>query len=145
MKAIRLTKHLQTGVWAIQLHRPERLNALSEQMAEELCTVLSEASKGGECRGVLIEGDERSFSTGRDLKLSREHTPEQSRRYLDLAVSSVIALLDCEVPTAVAVRGHCIGWGMEFALAADIRFADETAKFRLPETSLGLFPGAGTV
>ena len=143
---IRLVKNVVNGIWSIQLNRPDRLNALSEQMGEELISVFNQCNEEDSCcRGLLIHGgeDARAFSSGRDLKLSKAHTDEEARRYLDIAIESVLALYRVQVPTCAAIDGHCIGWGLELAMAADIRFVGPTARLRLPETSLGLFPGAG--
>ena len=88
-------------------------------------------------------GDGRSFSTGRDLKLSAEHTTDPERDYyMACALESVLAWRRVPVPTIACIEGPCFGWGAELALACDLRVVSEDATVCFPETALGLFPGA---
>jgi 1,4-dihydroxy-2-naphthoyl-CoA synthase len=81
----------------------------------------------------------------RDLKESATHTPEDATRYLELAYSSANAFADLPMPTIAAINGPCFGWGLEAAMACDIRMAVTEAKICFPECRLGIFPGAGGV
>jgi enoyl-CoA hydratase/carnithine racemase len=95
---------------------------------------------------VITGAGDKAFSTGRDLRASKEHTQSQADEYMQAAISSVLAVRALPLPTIAAINGHAYGWGLELALACDFRFADEKAILCFPETSLGLFPGAcGTV
>ncbi len=69
-------------------------------------------------------------------------TLEQRERYMKLALDSVLAIGRLPVPTIAAMAGPAFGWGLELALACDLRVATRDATLCLPETSLGIFPGA---
>ena len=141
-----LVRKLQSGLVLAQLNRPSRLNAFSEAMGQEIIKLCSQVNlEPATCKVLLFTGNERAFSSGRDLKDSATHTKEDAKKYMNLIMDSVRAVLNVETPVISVIQGHCIGWGFEFALASDIRIISKNAKFRLPETTLGLFPGAGGV
>lgn len=132
------------GVATLTLSRPERLNALGVQLVEELRAALDELEAGGVARALIITGaGERAFCTGADLK---------ERAAMDAAArwAHNRALNDCnnqlarlQIPTIAALNGMALGGGLELALACDIRLAAEHAVLGLPETGLGIIPGAG--
>ena len=139
------------GVLLCELLRPERLNALSEAMGEDLRALFRRIrEEPGPARCLVLAGSEcakldrrRAFSTGRDLKISAAHrTQAEKDRYMALALESVLELKALPIPTIAAISGPAFGWGAELALAADIRIAEDDATLCFPETSLGLFPGA---
>jgi enoyl-CoA hydratase len=126
-----------------RLNRPERLNALSPQMGQEIIDFSNDMKRNpGQCTGIIFTGNERAFSTGRDLKLSAKHNEVEAHTYMNLAMDSVRAVLDIPVPTIAAIDGYCLGWGFELGLACDFRVVNENSKLRFPETSLGIIPGA---
>ena len=135
-----------TGVVRVGLARPERLNALSMAMGRsllEVCARLEEAP-AADVRCVILTGEgDRSFSTGRDLKESAAHNAEQAREYMTLCMDTADAIRALPMPTIAAINGFCFGWGIEAALGADVRLAVDSATICFPETSLGIFPGAG--
>ncbi|KAM3577142.1 hypothetical protein VYU27_001059 [Nannochloropsis oceanica] len=139
---------LKDGVATITLDRPHRLNALSEEMGESLmrlCEYLTEAP-ADKVRACIVTGGSRAFSTGRDLKASKLHTTlAQRERYMKLALDSVLAVQRLPLPTIAALSGPAFGWGLELALACDLRVSSPSSLLCLPETSLGIFPGAGGV
>jgi len=143
MASCLLVSQLTKGVTLARFNRPERLHALSEEMAGSIIELCRNVNADKSCVGVVFTGDTRAFSTGRDLKLSASHSESDVRRYMDLACESVLAVAELEVPSCAAVDGHCLGWGFELALACDFRAVSKSTRMRLPETSLGLFPGAG--
>ena len=92
-----------------------------------------------------MTGAGRAFSTGRDLKESLTHSPEDGRRSLELSFGSASAVASVPMPTIAAINGPCFGWGLEVSLACDMRLALADAVLCFPETRLGIFPGAGGV
>jgi enoyl-CoA hydratase/carnithine racemase len=137
-----------TKVLTVRFDREPRLNALSEVMGNEIHALfdkLKAAPIAGDVRCVVFTGTGRAFSTGRDLKESAAHTPEDATRYLELAYSSANAFADLPMPTIAAINGPCFGWGLEAAMACDFRMATTEAKICFPECRLGIFPGAGGV
>ena len=138
----------ETKVLTVRFDREPRLNALSEVMGNEIHALIDQlktAPIAGGVRCVVFTGKGRAFSTGRDLKESAKHTPEDARRYLELAYSSANAFAELPMPTIAAINGPCFGWGLESAMACDFRMATTDAKICFPECRLGIFPGAGGV
>ena len=133
----------ESGLAAVTLSRPERLNALGMNLAEEICALSRELAGEKDVRAVLLTGEGRAFCTGRDLKESAAHTKEQADRYQLIGMECVTLWEALPMPTVAAINGPCFGFGMEIALACDIRLAAEDATLCFPECALGIFPGAG--
>jgi enoyl-CoA hydratase/carnithine racemase len=134
---------LKAGVARVTINRPERLNALGMNLAEEFDALGGALADEKEVCVVLLTGEGRAFSTGRDLKESASHSKEDADRYQLLGMETVTKWENLPMPTIAAINGHAFGWGMEIALACDIRLAAEEATLCFPETALGVFPGAG--
>lgn len=128
----------------IRLSNEKARNAFSSHMAD---TIIKSAnltsSPESDVRALIITGTESSFCSGRDLKASLGHTPEEATEYLGKAQSAVKALLNCPVPIVVSMEKICLGLGLELALAGDIRIAGRSTELGFPEINLGLFPGCG--
>lgn len=86
---------------------------------------------------VVRSADERAFSAGVAVE---DHAPERLDEMLDTFHRSLLRLSSMDPVTLAAVAGHCLGGGMELALACDLVVADETARFAQPEVKLGCFP-----
>lgn len=135
----------EDGLAVVTLNRPDRLNAIGMVLAEEFCALCEELAGAKEVRVVVLTGAGRAFSTGRDLKESAAHTPEEADRYQRYATETSTLWDRLPMPTVAAINGHAFGWGVEVTLACDIRLAAEEATLCLPECSLGIFPGGGGV
>lgn len=123
------------------LDRPAKLNALSTDLEEALLEALGAAATS-DARAVVLHGTGRSFCAGADTsQLARD--PAQVAAYYRSSGRVHEALAGLGVPTVAAVHGHCFGGGFELALACDLRVADTTAVFALPEVGLGILPGSG--
>eukprot|EP00941_MAST-03F_sp_MAST-3F-sp1_P001916 g1916.t1 len=142
-----LEHDVASKVLTVRFNRESRLNALSEEMAHDILSLCDELSHSNQddVRAVVLTGAGRAFSTGRDLKESAKHTPEDGERYLDLAYRSANIFASLPMPTIAAINGACFGWGLEAAMACDIRLSTHDAKVCFPETRIGIFPGAGGV
>jgi enoyl-CoA hydratase len=129
------------AVALVRLNRPEALNALSDEVLGALCAALDAVEESGDVRCVVLCGAGRAFAAGADLAGLRELSPdevlggERGARWQRLRTS--------RLPVIAAVHGWCLGGGCELALTCDIVLAAEDARFGLPETALGLIPGAG--
>lgn len=124
------------------IHRPP-LNIINIETARELSNKLQAAL--GEVDVRLIElcgAGEKAFSAGTDV---REHLPEKAPEMLQEFYALVRAVLCARVPTIAVVRGHCLGGGVELAMACDFVVASEGARFGLPEIKIGAFPPLATV
>eukprot|EP01135_Chromosphaera_perkinsii_P009869 Nk52_evm1s1943 gene=Nk52_evmTU1s1943 len=131
-------------VGILTLNRPSRLNSLSPKMGEEILDLTRQLGEDKDVRAVVLTGEGRAFSTGRDLKISKSlHTAEEKEEYMDLAFDTAHAWNGLKVPTIAAVNGFAFGWGLEMALASDLRVFALNSMSCLPECSLGIFPGAG--
>jgi len=129
----------------VKLARPSRYNSMSMTMGESLINLNEHLSKDTRCVVITGEGD-KAFSTGRDLKDSKNHTKEDARNYMQRCLDSALAIKRFSLPTVAAINGFAFGWGMEVALACDLRVAKRDSVLCFPECGLGIFPGAaGTV
>jgi len=133
----------------IVLNRPHRLNALTLELMEELSKALDQLEKDNEVRAIVITGaGERAFSVGADVTAFTMIEEEGSRALLMAKVSEagqkVIEKIErIPKPVIAAIRGYCLGGGMEIALACDFRIASEDAELGQPEINLGIIPGWG--
>ncbi len=135
----------EDGLAVVKLNRPESLNAISFKMAEEFVELARALVDSRDVRVVVLSGEGRAFSTGRDLKESATHTKEMADQY-QRHVMATTTLWEClPMPTIAAINGHAFGWGVEITLGCDVRLAAQEATLCLPECSLGIFPGAGGV
>jgi enoyl-CoA hydratase/3-hydroxyacyl-CoA dehydrogenase len=127
------------GVLAIELDRPERLNALSQSLLSEIDHLLSNADPN-EVRCVTIEGaGDRAFSAGADIGGFSTLTSADVMR----ATPTYKTVAEFPCPTIAKIDGYCLGGGHELALACDMRIASEDSTFGQPEINLGLIPGGG--
>ncbi len=123
------------------LHRPKQLNALSDELMDELVTALLELDADDAVRCIVLGGSERAFAAGADIGELAQASA------IDLLYARRIerwdAIRNLWTPLVAAVSGYCLGGGCELALSCDIVVASETARFGQPETGLGIIPGAG--
>jgi enoyl-CoA hydratase len=125
----------------VLLNRPEALNALSDELMDELVTRLAELDRDEAVRCVVLGGNERAFAAGADIgELARSSAIEL---YYARRVERWDAIRNLWTPLVAAVSGYCLGGGCELAMSCDLIVASETARFGQPETSLGIIPGAG--
>jgi methylglutaconyl-CoA hydratase len=133
----------------LTLNRPERANALSAELVEELRTHLHRVLELASARPVrcvmliLASAHERIFSAGADLKQRATQSPDQQRDFTRRLRETLQSLAKLPCFTAAALRGGAYGGGLELALACDFRIVQEGAILALPETGLGILPGAG--
>jgi 2-(1,2-epoxy-1,2-dihydrophenyl)acetyl-CoA isomerase len=135
------------GVARITLNRPERLNSFTDLMRDELSRALEEARAHPGLRGVVITGAGRGFCAGQDLA-DRKPLPEGQRRDLSEGLRMgyrplLERLRSMPVPVVGLVNGVAAGAGMSFALACDVVFAVESAKFVPAFNKIGLVPDMG--
>lgn len=124
-------------VLTLTLNRPERLNAIDEPLAQALSDALRGAHRDPAVGCVVIRGRGRAFCAGRDVK-----TPA-TPRVLTLVQAVATAIVENAKPVVFAVHGWVVGAGLEWMLAGDIALAARSARFRLPEIELGVFPTGG--
>ncbi|MGK9285538.1 enoyl-CoA hydratase/isomerase family protein [Sinorhizobium meliloti] len=128
-------------VAVITLNRPQKLNAVTPEMADAIVSAVGECNESDSIRCVILTGaGERAFCAGSDIReLDGYDTPWQFRNRPDYC-DAVRALLK---PTIAAVNGYAFGGGLETAMSCDIRIAAENAQFAAPEIKLGWIGGGG--
>ena len=128
----------------VTLDRPERLNALNHASVRELGRIGAELSADPTVRAAVLTGaGDRAFCAGADLKEREGMTDDEVREMLDSYRAHLTWLGSAPFPVVAAVNGVALGGGFEIALACDLRVAAPAAVLGLPETSLGVIPGAG--
>jgi enoyl-CoA hydratase len=123
----------EAGIATIKLNRPQVLNAMNRQLWIDFQEALEDVKGDPEIKALIITGEGRAFSTGADLKDSKDRTPEQYRDYLVELQETSRKIIRFEKPTIAAINGYALGSGYELALACDIRIAAEEAKIGSPE------------
>jgi len=141
-----LLVHLENDhLMVITLNRPDSLNAFNSRMSRELYEIFEEiAMESGTLRCIVLTGSgDRAFCAGADLKERKNMSDEQWVLQHRIFERMVRAIRDCPLPIIGAINGHAYGGGCEIAGLLDFLYASETARFALPEATLGIIPGAG--
>src|SRR4051812_26783893 len=122
------------GVATVTLHRPDKLNAFTNQMLEELLDALDRIDEDDDVRAVIFTGEGRAYCAGADLgaggstftfenqEFSLEHAADGGGRL-------TLRLFDCKKPVIGAINGAAVGVGVTMTLPMDIRLASENARF----------------
>jgi enoyl-CoA hydratase len=135
---------VQGGVARVTINRPKALNALNTATLRALRGVVDDLAGNGDVRCVVITGaGDKSFVAGADIAEMAAMRPQAARGFSALGHETFDALEALPVPVIAAVNGYCLGGGCELALACDLVFAHEKARFGQPEVDLGLIPGFG--
>jgi enoyl-CoA hydratase len=125
----------------VLLNRPEALNALSDDLMEELVGALQELDRDKAVRCIVLGGNDKAFAAGADIaELARTSAIDL---YYQRRIDRWDAIRALWTPLVAAVSGYCLGGGCELAMACDLIVASESAKFGQPETGVGVIPGAG--
>ncbi len=141
MATVRL--EIRGDVAIITLDRPEKLNAIDDDMLDGLLAAIEEAGRAEAIGAAVLTGRGRAFSAGGDITamadMDEEAFAATIARYMRLAA----AFRACRVPIIAAVHGYALAGGFELALLCDVRFAATGTQFGLPDTPLGLSPTSG--
>jgi len=137
---------LKNNIGYATINRPQFLNALNKECLAELLTILSAWKEDDACRGVIITGaGEKTFSPGADINvfIAERQKAIGGREWSRYGQVVLQYLENLGKPSIGAINGMAMGGGLELALACTFRIACETAKFGLPEISVGIMPGWG--
>ena len=129
-------------VGLITLNRPKALNALNDQVVNEITAALNDFESDEGIGAIVITGSEKAFAAGADIGAMASFS------YMDAYKSEYITrnwerVKTCRKPVIAAVAGFALGGGSELAMMCDIIIAADTAKFGQPELNLGVIPGLG--
>lgn len=139
------TERMQAWADAAALHirfnNPGRHNALSVDMWQAIPTLLAQAEHNEAIRLIVFSGaGDKAFASGADISQFEDMRAARDAvvRYEAMAEEALAAIQGCSKPTLAAIRGYCIGGGVNVALGCDIRIAAEDAVFSIPAARLGL-------
>src|SRR6188768_1389360 len=127
----------------LTINRPDKLNALNEEVRVDLLAALAAIESDAEVGAVVITGaGEKSFIAGADIGEFAGRTPfDQREAMASPRVFDIMA--NFPKPVIAMINGFCLGGGCELAMSCDMRIASDKARFGQPEIKLGLIPGGG--
>jgi len=130
----------------ITINVPDKLNALSWPLLEELSAAIDAVADDGDARALVVTGAGRAFSSGADLKSlfgDRTRSVDVLKDVLLKVYGAFLGVRDLSIPTIAAVHGPAVGAGMNIALACDVIVAGPEATFGPTFAKIGLHPGGG--
>jgi len=132
------------GTAIVTVNRPEAMNALDVEHAENLRDTLAELAADETARVVVLTGaGEKAFIAGADIKYMQSLGVLEARRWGELGHACGNLLETMPKPTIASINGYALGGGCELALACDLRLASSSATIGQPEIDLGILPGWG--
>ncbi|MDD5093815.1 MAG: enoyl-CoA hydratase-related protein [Dehalococcoidia bacterium] len=138
-------------IGTVTLNRPDKLNALTAKMGEELRDAFMTFDQDKEVRVVVITGAGKAFCAGADIQgqFTAEGAAGKEETLInripnEFIVSKSSSLANLRKPTIASINGAAIGFGFTMSLVCDIRLASETAKFSLPFARMGILPEWGS-
>jgi enoyl-CoA hydratase len=135
---------VQDGVCILKFNRPKVLNALSSQLFKELADALEKVAADQDIRVLVLTGEgEKAFVAGADIGPMKDFTPLEAKKFSQFGQRLFSRLESLPIPVIACVNGFALGGGNEVAMACDLIYASDTARFGQPEINLGLIPGLG--
>jgi len=145
-----------SGVTTVRLERPERANALHRPLWDELRTTFDELDADPTTRVVVLTGAGKHFCAGIDLSMLGElqgmvagadpaRGREALRRTIIYLQDCLTSVERCRVPVLAAIRGACVGAGLDLATACDLRYATPSTRFAIKEVDMGLAADVGVL
>jgi enoyl-CoA hydratase len=132
---------VQGAAGVIRLNRPQAMNALCDQLMDELGQALRTFDADPAIAAIVLTGSDKAFAAGADI---REMQPRSwPGTYLNDFIAPWEAVLSVRKPVIAAIAGFALGGGCEVAMMCDILLAADNALFGQPEIKLGIVPGAG--
>jgi enoyl-CoA hydratase/carnithine racemase len=141
-----LVLEIKDDVATVALNQPEKRNAMTVEMGDELLSAVGFLREHEELRVMVLTGSGRAFCAGGSLDMIQSKsgpTREENKATMRSFYGRFLSLMDLPFPTIASINGYAIGAGLCFALACDIRIAAEDAKMGMNFVRLGLHPGMG--
>jgi enoyl-CoA hydratase len=150
-----LTYGVSDGVAHVQLSRPDELNTMNKEFWDEIPALFAELDADPAVRAVVISSSGRHFTAGLDLKWAGTslqnaasdpgRAREKFRRHVKHLQETFSVVDRCRVPVIAAIQGGCIGGGVDFVTACDIRLASADAFFTIHEINIAIVADVGTL
>lgn len=132
------------GIATIQINRPNKLNALNDDVLNELADAFKSIQVDEDIEAIVVTGaGDKAFVAGADIKELRGFDTRSGRMASQKGQQIFQLIEDTRKPVVAAVNGYALGGGAELAMACHLRIAGENAAFGLPEVGLGIIPGYG--
>lgn len=146
-----VTTHLEAPLYFVTLNRPEKRNAITLEMLDEIAEAVRKSDEYPQVRAIIVQGEGPVFSAGIDVMAlagakaaAGDQNPARwARRMAEKMQHAVNGIEATELPIIGALHGQVLGLGLELALAFDLRVAAESCQFRMPEVGLGIVADVG--
>ncbi len=130
----------------IRMSRPEKLNALSKEMVDNLLQALEELSKAQDVKVIILAGEGKSFCAGGDIESMKSlDDPNGIVEWIEYVSCVTQKILNLDKYVIAAVHGYAAGAGFSLALAADFIVAQSSSKLALSFSNIGLIPDLGLI
>lgn len=134
----------EKGIATVTINRPKKLNALNDEVLNELTDVFKAIQVDDDIEAVIVTGaEDKAFVAGADIKELQKLNSRSGRMASQKGQQIFQFIEDTRKPVIAAVNGYALGGGAELAMACHLRIASDNAAFGLPEVGLGLIPGYG--
>jgi enoyl-CoA hydratase len=135
---------VRDGAAVITINRPDKLNALNDEVVEELAQAAERVATEGAIKGAILTGaGPKAFVAGADIADLAQQGAFDGKARAQRGQAMLRRFETCGKPVIAAVNGYALGGGCELAMACHLRVASETARFGQPEVKLGIAPGYG--
>ena len=137
----RIVAEKQGPIGWITFNNPARRNAISVDMWEAIPAVLERYESDPEIRVIVLTGSgDKAFVSGADISQfeNQRSSAEGVQRYEEISEGAQLRLQSSDKPVVAMIRGYCLGAGINIALASDLRFASDDARFGVPAARVGL-------
>ncbi len=139
-----LLSEKKDNIGILTINRPDKLNAISNELTAELKSFLDEVEKDEGLRALIITGaGDKAFVAGADITELVERDARLGRKVSQERQDIFSRIENLPIPVIGAINGYALGGGLELALACNIRLASDKAQFGAPEVKLGIIPGDG--
>lgn len=135
-----LDLNVDGGVATLTMNRPDKLNAINQQMMDEFRDAFVSLDEREDAKVVILRGAGRAFTAGADLSWSEDMTPKQRVEHNRIGQKTFDLIERMGTPCIAAVHGYALGGGLELALAADFIVCSDNARLGLPEITLSADP-----
>lgn len=147
--------HIEDSIARVFFNRPERANALNQKAWDEMKLLFEELDENNDVRVILLSGHGKHFCAGIDLELLMNvaqfsqpcegRKREQLRKKILALQAPINAIEQCSKPIIAAIKGGCIGGGVDIISACDMRYCTDDAYFTIKEIEMGMVADLGTL